>query len=82
MCGRDVFDYARQLLAAIAHLHQHGIVHRDIKPANFLYDHRLKQYALIDFGLCHALPDDVKNACQPTPADVESKQDDEQVVCN
>lgn len=43
--------YFRQIVSAVAHLHQLGFVHRDLKPENILLDssHNLK---LIDFGLC------------------------------
>ena len=42
-------DYARQLLAGLASLHEAGMVHRDVKPANCLFvDGQLK---LADFGL-------------------------------
>ncbi|MBN1444219.1 MAG: serine/threonine protein kinase [Planctomycetes bacterium] len=42
-------DCARQLLGALAFLHEAGMVHRDVKPANCLFvDGRLK---LADFGL-------------------------------
>lgn len=41
--------WAQQLLTALAHLHQQGLVHRDVKPDNCLFlDGELK---LADFGL-------------------------------
>lgn len=47
-------NFAAQLLLAIEHVHQLGIVHADIKPANILVtnDDKIK---LIDFGLCKFL---------------------------
>jgi len=42
-------DYARQLLAGLAALHEAGMIHRDVKPANCLFvGGELK---LADFGL-------------------------------
>lgn len=42
--------YARQLLSALEHMHDHGIVHRDLKAENLMLstDNDLK---IIDFGL-------------------------------
>ncbi|XP_048360679.1 maternal embryonic leucine zipper kinase isoform X2 [Sphaerodactylus townsendi] len=64
--GGELFDYIiakdrlteeeacvffRQIVSAIAYVHNHGYAHRDLKPENLLIDaeHNLK---LIDFGLC------------------------------
>ncbi|XP_069088446.1 cell division cycle 7-related protein kinase isoform X2 [Pleurodeles waltl] len=53
----EVRDYMFNLLKALKHIHHFGIVHRDIKPSNFLYNRRLKKYALVDFGLAQGTPD-------------------------
>ncbi|XP_030114016.1 maternal embryonic leucine zipper kinase isoform X1 [Taeniopygia guttata] len=64
--GGELFDYIiskdhlseeeariffRQIVSAIAYVHNQGYAHRDLKPENLLIDeeHNLK---LIDFGLC------------------------------
>jgi serine/threonine-protein kinase len=53
--GVDCDQLARELLDALAHIHEVGILHRDIKPANIIIepDGTAK---LIDFGI--ALPRD------------------------
>jgi len=62
--GRVPFDRAielmRQVLAGLAHAHEHGIVHRDIKPANIVLtdatgkgDH----VQVVDFGLARLAED-------------------------
>lgn len=47
----DIKLYLFQLLSAVKHLADRGIVHRDIKPSNFLWDPKSKKGILIDFGL-------------------------------
>jgi serine/threonine protein kinase len=44
--------YVTNMLEAVEHLHQHGVVHRDIKPENFLFDEHSTGalLKLIDFG--------------------------------
>jgi len=41
---------ARELLAALRHIHAHGVLHRDIKPQNVLVD-RYGHARLTDFGI-------------------------------
>ena len=42
--------YSAELLLALAHLHEHGIIYRDLKLENVLMDHH-GHIALTDFGL-------------------------------
>jgi len=49
---RNIFN---QILKAIAHSHDHGVVHRDIKLENILMDATGK-VTVIDFGLCDIVP--------------------------
>ena len=41
--------YARQILSALAHIHERGVAHRDIKPGNVLLDSR-GTIKVADFG--------------------------------
>jgi serine/threonine protein kinase len=43
-------QYAAQILAALSHLHRHGIAYRDLKLENILLDGKGK-VCLADFGL-------------------------------
>ena len=64
--GGELFDYIvdrerlsedesrsffRQIVAAVAYIHQSGYAHRDLKPENILIDED-QNLKLIDFGLC------------------------------
>ena len=53
--GVDWDQLARELLAALAHIHDVGILHRDVKPANIIVEPE-GTAKLIDFGI--ALPRD------------------------
>ena len=49
-------EVVAQILAALDHIHAHGLVHRDLKPANVLVaegDSGPPAVKLIDFGLAH-----------------------------
>jgi len=49
----EVVRYMRDMLEALSHAHEHGLVHRDIKPENVLLS---KHHALVaDFGVAKAL---------------------------
>ncbi|XP_061126788.1 hormonally up-regulated neu tumor-associated kinase homolog A [Syngnathus typhle] len=51
---KEVRRYTRQILAAVAHLHQHGVVHRDLKIENFLLDQH-NNIKIVDFGLSNTV---------------------------
>src|ERR671919_52141 len=46
-------DIARQVLAALGHAHENGIVHRDIKPHNVMIDDN-RRVKVTDFGIARA----------------------------
>jgi serine/threonine-protein kinase len=60
--GIDCDKLARELLEALAHIHQVGILHRDIKPANIIIEPG-GTAKLIDFGI--ALPRDATALTNP-----------------
>jgi len=59
-----------QLLAALDHLHAHGLVHRDVQAANVIID-AAENAVLIDFGLAGAIG---PCAVQGTPASTAPEQ--------
>jgi serine/threonine protein kinase len=57
----DPTQLARELLAALAHVHAAGILHRDVKPGNILLDEEGASH-LTDFGI--ARPSDATEMTQ------------------
>ncbi|XP_039314874.1 MAP/microtubule affinity-regulating kinase 3 isoform X2 [Solenopsis invicta] len=58
--------YARQLVAALKHMHSKGVVHRDLKMENIvLQDERKEQIKIVDFGLSniYASGDPLRTQC-------------------
>ncbi|CAD6184323.1 unnamed protein product [Caenorhabditis auriculariae] len=43
--------YFRNLLTALAYLHDNNFVHRDVKLSNFLYNPKQNSFRIVDFGL-------------------------------
>ncbi|XP_070595210.1 uncharacterized protein [Erythrolamprus reginae] len=50
----EVKEYTRHIMAAVDHLHHHGIVHRDLKIENFLLDEN-NSIKIVDFGLSNVI---------------------------
>jgi len=47
-------EFLVQIVKAVKHLHQNGVIHRDLKPSNILLDGDGKPY-VVDFGLARAI---------------------------
>jgi serine/threonine-protein kinase len=49
----DATEVASQLLDALHHAHERGILHRDVKPENIIISHG--RVMLVDFGIARAI---------------------------
>ena len=50
-----------QLIAAVAHMHEHRWMHKDIKPENCLWDPKNKKILLFDFGFAMHMRESAKD---------------------
>jgi len=46
-----IWQYMKDILAALKHLHQRNILHRDVKPSNHLWNEQRKRAVLIDYDV-------------------------------
>lgn len=70
--------YGAQILDAIEHMHNRGVIHRDLKPENVLLDDQM-HIKITDFGTAKLLPDPrkPKGAPQIDIAGVGTEDDEE-----
>ena len=74
-----VMRCARDIAAALHHMHTHGIVHRDVSSRNILVDSD-GRYVLADLGLATQLATDTVTATAATVVAAEAAVDDHQTA--
>ncbi|KAJ8450032.1 hypothetical protein Cgig2_029394 [Carnegiea gigantea] len=62
----DVKKWLREMLSAVAYLHDRNIIHRDLKPENILVNPDSKELKLADFGLARGWFKDIQLTPQVT----------------
>jgi 3-phosphoinositide dependent protein kinase-1 len=67
--------YGAQILDAIEHMHNRGVIHRDLKPENVLLDDQM-HIKITDFGTAKLLPDPRKPKDPPISYDVANNEDE------
>jgi len=68
--------YGAQILDAIEHMHNRGVIHRDLKPENVLMDDQM-HIKITDFGTARLLPDPRKPKDPSKPYDISAAEDEE-----
>jgi serine/threonine protein kinase len=67
----NAYDFCKgikDILNALKHIHEYGMVHRDIRPENIMYDKVNERYVLIDFGVTCMANDKNCNLCVGQPS--------------
>ncbi|KAG4418545.1 hypothetical protein IFR04_008348 [Cadophora malorum] len=67
--------YGAQILDAIEHMHNRGVIHRDLKPENVLLDDQM-HIKITDFGTAKLLPDPRKPKDPTKPYDITAEEEE------